>query len=585
MTLKLNSILQSAALILTVSQLGAACSRAETELNIGRRNSDPASVIKKLETDPTKIATGQVLSQIPRSKGTILPQCTVSTAPGGPRLWRLSATQWKNSYFALGVTADVSGLAPDSRAGRYDSSPAGFTFGQQNSIFFQSKADEYAPQVVKFISQDVPCAKTDINSLSTKVCQDKFVSVAIERIFRRPASTDEKTRFGTLFESLIALEKPQEGANDLVAMLLKSPHFLIRVFAPELDGSNTKSLLPYAVASHISFGLTDFPPDKELMAAAATADFLTAGQLDNHSRRLIKTTAGEDKFVSFSKQWLRVNVKPGNEPQRDIKLFPDYSAQIFKDMTLETETFLRNEILAKNSSIRSVFSSGSSTVTGRLEAYYKKMPPSNVETPKQDVDFSDAGRFGILTHGSVLTNLSSSTSTHVIHRANLIRSHFLCSPISGPPADALLQDMQGKKVLANATERMKFEEFVNSARADCAACHKTFVPFGLALENYDADGRFRTMSNGLKIDSSGVISSPSGDLVSFESGQSFLKQISEWNTTAQCTLMHSLEFHWGDARAAMSCPTETVGKTLTVDTPFLDVYLAPLTNPQFYQAW
>jgi hypothetical protein len=39
----------------------------------------------------------------------------------------------------------------------------------------------------------------------------------------------------------------------------------------------------------------------------------------------------------------------------------------------------------------------------------------------------------------------------------------------------------------------------------CASCHKIFEPMGLALENFDAVGAWRTEDEGVSIDASGVL--------------------------------------------------------------------------------
>ncbi len=44
----------------------------------------------------------------------------------------------------------------------------------------------------------------------------------------------------------------------------------------------------------------------------------------------------------------------------------------------------------------------------------------------------------------------------------------------------------------------------HKAVASCATCHNLFDPFGLALENFDATGAWRTMDGGAAIDASGT---------------------------------------------------------------------------------
>jgi hypothetical protein len=48
--------------------------------------------------------------------------------------------------------------------------------------------------------------------------------------------------------------------------------------------------------------------------------------------------------------------------------------------------------------------------------------------------------------------------------------------------------------------------------ATCASCHQIFEPMGLALENFDATGTWRTLDEGKPIDASGVL--PDGTRVS-----------------------------------------------------------------------
>jgi hypothetical protein len=43
------------------------------------------------------------------------------------------------------------------------------------------------------------------------------------------------------------------------------------------------------------------------------------------------------------------------------------------------------------------------------------------------------------------------------------------------------------------------------ANATCASCHQIFEPMGLALENFDAVGTWRTRDEGQPIDASGVL--------------------------------------------------------------------------------
>ncbi len=89
-------------------------------------------------------------------------------------------------------------------------------------------------------------------------------------------------------------------------------------------------------------------------------------------------------------------------------------------------------------------------------------------------------------------------------------THFTCFPLPGPPADAVLQAQVSHLDDPKATEREKFPFFNANARADSVACHASFVPYGLAVENYDGAGRYRRDEFGKVLDTSGQLSGPDG---------------------------------------------------------------------------
>jgi hypothetical protein len=70
-----------------------------------------------------------------------------------------------------------------------------------------------------------------------------------------------------------------------------------------------------------------------------------------------------------------------------------------------------------------------------------------------------------------------------------------------PPNVPPLKENSGQAAGASVRERM--EE--HRSNPVCAACHKIMDPIGLALENFDGVGHWRTMDAGLKIDSSGKL--------------------------------------------------------------------------------
>ena len=85
-------------------------------------------------------------------------------------------------------------------------------------------------------------------------------------------------------------------------------------------------------------------------------------------------------------------------------------------------------------------------------------------------------------------------------RGKFVRQVLLCEAIPPPPANVNTTLPDTGTAL---TTRQKVEQ--HSTNPTCAACHKLMDPVGLALENFDAIGRYRDTENGHAIDASGEL--------------------------------------------------------------------------------
>ena len=106
--------------------------------------------------------------------------------------------------------------------------------------------------------------------------------------------------------------------------------------------------------------------------------------------------------------------------------------------------------------------------------------------PKMD---SESHRGGLLTQAAILSLTSDGTRHRPVHRGVwLSEAIFGKTP---PPPPANVDPIAPNPVDApKATLRMKLEAHIHDA--SCAACHSKIDPLGLAFENYDAIGRWRT---------------------------------------------------------------------------------------------
>ncbi len=102
---------------------------------------------------------------------------------------------------------------------------------------------------------------------------------------------------------------------------------------------------------------------------------------------------------------------------------------------------------------------------------------------------ADSKRGGLLTQAAILSLTSDGTRHRPVHRGVwLSEAIFGKTP---PPPPANVDPIATNPVDApKATLRMKLEAHIHDP--NCASCHAKMDPLGLAFENYDAIGRWRT---------------------------------------------------------------------------------------------
>jgi hypothetical protein len=111
--------------------------------------------------------------------------------------------------------------------------------------------------------------------------------------------------------------------------------------------------------------------------------------------------------------------------------------------------------------------------------------------------FADGVRGGLLGQASILTVTSYGNRTSVVMRGRWVLANLLGAPPPPPPADVpALKDAGMEGAPRSLRDRME----AHRKNPACASCHQRMDPLGFALENFDADGKWRTVSDGERID-------------------------------------------------------------------------------------
>jgi hypothetical protein len=170
-------------------------------------------------------------------------------------------------------------------------------------------------------------------------------------------------------------------------------------------------------------------------------------------------------------------------------------------MQRETE-MLFNAVIRENRSALDLLDADFTFLNERLARHYEI--PNVMGSHFRRVALpAGSPRRGLLGHGSVLTVTSYANRTSPVIRGKWILNNILGTPPPDPPPNVpALPDRMTQARVKTMRERMA-QHRENPA---CTSCHVMMDPAGLALENFDAIGRWRTVDESFnRIEASGTL--------------------------------------------------------------------------------
>ena len=324
------------------------------------------------------------------------------------------------------------------------------------------------------------------------------------RAYRRPASTAEVDRLLTTFEAARARGDDFESSvkTGLLAVLCsKSFLYLVEGSA---DAPST-TLNDWELASRLSYFLWSTMPDERLLDLARRGTLHEPETLRAEFRRMMADPRSTTFSASFPRQWLQLR-RVGMFPP-DKKIYPEYDEYLEKSMVAETTSFF-GEVLAANLSLREFLRSDWSMLNEVLAGHYGLAGVEGEAMRRVALKPGDH-RGGLLTQASILGLTSDGTRHRPVHRGKWVLESLYGSPPPPPPPNvAAIPPTPPTK--PKSTLRAKIE--AHREEAACAACHRKIDPLGLAFEQYDAVGRWRTVEAVREGSGDNPALDPSGEL-------------------------------------------------------------------------
>ena len=331
-------------------------------------------------------------------------------------------------------------------------------------------------------------------------CAAQILSTLARRAYRRPPSEVELDRLLTAYRDGRYAAEFDAGIERAVRQLLVEPAFLYRIEGspPNIAPDTIYPVSDLDLASRLSFFLWSSIPDDELLDVAEGGQLRDPPVLDQQVRRMLADRRSEAFVTNFTGQWLNLRKLPDVTP--DLKRFPDFDATLRRAMRRETELFFES-ILQEDRSVLELLTADHTFVNERLAAHYGI--PAVKGSHFRRVTLGDASRRGLLGKGSLLAATSYAHRTSPVLRGKWLLENVLGTSPPPPPPDVpdLKEDNAEGEVLS-----MRDRMVQHRANPVCASCHAMMDPLGLALEHFDAVGRWRTRSEAFTpIDASGTM--------------------------------------------------------------------------------
>jgi Protein of unknown function (DUF1592)/Protein of unknown function (DUF1588)/Protein of unknown function (DUF1585) len=271
----------------------------------------------------------------------------------------------------------------------------------------------------------------------------------------------------------------------VIAAVLVSPEFLYRAIPTPADLGN-RSAFPLSdlqLASRLSFFLWSQGPDEPLLSAAAAGRLHDPEAIRSQALRMLRDPRATSLVRHFATRWLDLD-KLG-EVVPDPDLFPAFDEPLRHDMAVEVESFL-SSVLLEDRNVSDLLTGNETFLNERLARHYGI---TSVLGPQfRRVTLDDPRRWGLLGKGAVLLRTSYGNRTSPVLRGAWVLGKLMGTPPTPPPPD-VDTDLSQPKGQAPRTLRARLES--HRTKPGCNHCHGVIDPIGLALENFDAIGRWR----------------------------------------------------------------------------------------------
>jgi Protein of unknown function (DUF1592)/Protein of unknown function (DUF1588)/Protein of unknown function (DUF1595)/Protein of unknown function (DUF1585)/Protein of unknown function (DUF1587) len=336
-------------------------------------------------------------------------------------------------------------------------------------------------------SEELPCAR-------------RIVAKLTREAYRRPVTAaDLAPPLAFYTQARQSGGSFDRGIENAVVAILASPNFLYRIERPP-QGARPGTIYrisDVALASRLAFFLWAQGPDEQLLDLAAAGKLHDPKVLAEQVYRMLADPRAESLVTNFAFQWLQVDDM--DKVKVDPTVYPDFDSDLRAAFRQEMRLFL-GSVLLQDRDVTQLLTANWTFVNGRLALHYGIAGVRGSEFRR--VILKNPNRWGLLGKGAILLGTSYGNRTAPVLRGAWVLDDIVGESPHAPPPNIppLKENVPGAKPLT-IRQRM----IMHRSQPSCNACHGLMDPIGLALENFDAVGRWRIKDydTGTPIDAAG----------------------------------------------------------------------------------
>jgi hypothetical protein len=394
-------------------------------------------------------------------------------------------------------------------------------------------------------------------------CARSFISTTGRLLYRRKLQSGEVERLVQVAgEAATVLHDFYGGIATSFADMLIAPEFLFRHKTLEPDPNHVDSMRldAYSKASVLSFFLWNTAPDDALLRSAESGELQTKDGLQRQVERLLTSPRLEAGVRAFFADML--GFSDLETLAKDPTFFPRYTLSVKDDSAEQMLRTIVDHLLTRHGDYRDLYTTPNTFLTRSLAALYGVPLPDTAENgqPQRWLPYTyppGDPRAGLLAQANFVALYSPAGRSSPTARGKALRENILCQRVPPPPGNVdfkFVQDISNPKY---KTTRDRLT--AHRSEATCAGCHKITDPIGLALENFDSAGGFRTTENGVTIDASGELNG-----VKFDGPLGLGQTIHDDPATVACVAKKAFGF------AAGRLPTKSATEWSQIEQRFKD---------------